>query len=283
MTSPHDPVATMSKSKIAAPTADRHDPLHSAYESAESWERVSRWIDWLSLAAFAAYAGLHALHDPQDWIAKSFFVVLAAIAICLRLYFDIWLQFEVDRQRRLTLVSDSLGVALTHHQPRGFWTSPHRPSFVRMLFSVAENSFFYPRLLRSQLVVQCIFVCLAFTLFLVSLRVGTLEFIELFVLLVLLGDGGLGRFLRLVWGRWRYRQLCEQCLTSLRRHFAGEQSADLTRAEAVAFLAEYEVVKARCRIRASSAVFDRLNPVLTQQWNAQLATFNLPSTSAKQD
>lgn len=253
----------------------RHDPLLERYEQADRLEHLSRVLDWLSLLAFASYAGLHSMHDPRDSWAKGAFISLAALAILLRLYFETWLQFEVDRERRLSLVSDSLGVRLTHLVQHGFWTSEQRPSFIRLLYSLAENTFFYPRLIRERRPLQILFVLAAVVLLVVSLRIGSLEFIELFGLLVLLGDGGLGRLLRMHWGIRAYQQLCDQCLTTLQRHFAGEETADLTQAHAVAFLAEYEVIKARCRIRVSNHVFEHHNSAITREWNELIGRLGL--------
>jgi len=260
----------------------RHDPLRDRYERADQIEHLARVLDWLSLLAFATYAGLHALHDPRDSWAKGVFIALAAVAILLRLYFETWLQAEVDRERRLSLVSDSLGVRLTHLVQRGFWTSGHRPSFIRLLHSLAESAYFYPRLIRTRQPFQVLFVSIAAALLVVSLRVGTMEFIELFGLLILFGEGGLGRLLRMHWGVRAYERLCDECLMALQRHAAGDEAADLTQARAVACLAEYEVIKARCRIRVPNHVFDHHNSTITRDWDAHLSRLGLSQARANQ-
>lgn len=249
----------------------RHDPLRERYEQADRIEYYSRFLDSLALLSFATYAGLHAIHDPRESLAKGAFIALAVLAIALRLYFETWLQYEVDRARRLSLISDSLGVRLTHLIQRDFWTSKHRPSFVRLIHSLAENSFFYPRLLRTQQRYQITFVAISVVLLVVSLRVGTLEFIELFALLIVFGDGGVNRLIRLLWGIRAYERLCNDCLTTLQRQSSGEEAADLSQAMAVAYLAEYEVIKARCRIRVSARIFDRFNPDITREWEEYLS------------
>lgn len=250
----------------AKPGSDRVDPVEPLYSQYQFWEHLSERLGWLAVAAFGVYAWLHHVHDGRAEFAKLSFVLLTVLSVCIAYVSRYLLQPRADRERRKLLLSDALGERLTAVRQRRYYNNPVSPSLERMLLILAENTFFFPRLLKAELPRQLFLCALVTVALLVGLRFGTAELVELLAVLVLFGELGLGKTIRWIW-------------VTQRMHLLHGQVAALvtSRHEGVALLArsmelamEYDYIKAKSGVRASDKTLERLNKRLSEEWEAYL-------------
>lgn len=246
----------------------RIDPLEDHYHSVERSEELIEAVDWVSLLCFLLYASLHTFHAPGEVIAKWCFVILACCAIAFRIDSDLRARYQADCKRRRLLVSDSFGVPVIALQQKGYYTSDLSHSWRRLADSLAENTFFHPRLLQAELRRAYAFSAIALVILLLSIRFAPVEYVELFGLLIFFGESGVVRVLRIRWAVGRFNLLHEEVCSALRRIGSGDVSADLFQASIILCLADYEVIKAKLRIRPRRRFFEQMNPTLTKEWDA---------------
>lgn len=258
----------MSSEIPEAPTQEtqRVDPVEPLYRQYQFWEHLSEVLAWLAVMAFGVYAWLHHIHDTRGEFAKLLFVLLTVLSVSIAYVSRYVLQPRADRERRLLLLSDALGPRLTEVRQRCYYNNPAAPSTQRLLLILAENTFFFPRLLKAELPRQLMLCGLVTVALLIGLRFGTAELVELLAVLVLFGELGLGKTIRWVWTTQRMDLLHEQvaALVTSKR----EGLVLLTRTLELAM--EYEYIKAKSGVRASDKTLERLNEVLSRRWDAYL-------------
>jgi len=258
--------------------AGREDPVEGTYMTAERVESNADLLGWLSVAAFLAYVVLHARLNEFESVAKLGFVGLASLSILLSFYFRFALQPEADKARRLLLLSDSFGIPLTPEHQQDYYTSSRERSTKRLLHSLCEDTFFYPRLLAHDLPKPVMLVLLMVIGLSISLRQGSPELVELFAVLLLFSDLGLARLIRMVWMIRELRRLHEECYHSL----VLPRPVPLE-VEALRLMTEYESIKSRGGVRGSDRTFKKLNPTLTTQWAALNARIPMLGDGANDD
>lgn len=240
----------------------RYDPGEKLYARAE---RIEKWVErlgWLAALAFGVYVWFHHDGHAAGGIAKVVFVALTIASLGLGYYHRFVLMPRCDRRRRIMLIGDSLGVDLGEPPQVKYWTSRASPSNRRLVMSLAENTYFYPRLLAHEIPALSCLVLLLVMALLASIRFGTPEWIELCAVVLLFSEVALAKLIRLLWARHQFEALYEYCLTILRNWPRGM----VLHAEALKIITEYETIKARSTARASDRTFQRLNPRLTAEW-----------------
>jgi hypothetical protein len=259
----------------AVPT-HRVDPLRIAYAAAERWEKVSDVVSWCSIGAFSAYTYFHMTDNELQSLAKLVFVGLAAFCVCCGYWLRLEIQPRIDRQRRLLLLSDSFGAGYALVKQEGYYTSRIPAGPARLMINLAENTFFYPKLLRKDAVRPLIFVIVSIIGLFIGVRYGTAEVVEMLALLLLFGELGLGRLLRIFWMIREFEGLHEEQLRWFREGSLCRSNADM---EVLRLLTEYECVKSRGGVRARDKTFERMNTELSAEWerigNMVLADANL--------
>jgi hypothetical protein len=143
------------------------------------------------------------------------------------------------------------------------------------VFNLSENTFFYPKLLRRAIVPSVGFVVVVSIGLCIGIRYGTAEVVELFALLLLFGEFGLGRLLRIWWMINEFENLHRECVRWLHE---GHWAEDVYDAEPIRLLSEYECIKSRGGVRAKDKLFERLNRKVSTEWeqrsNAMLRDMN---------
>lgn len=248
---------------VSETDAKRYDPEANQYALAELWERAGDYLNWFAAVAFACYVALHVSHRAGDDIAKLLFVFFSMLAILIGYVHRYMLLPDIDGRRRLLMISDSLGETLTFERQRDFWTTTVAQSPVRFAISLAENSFFYSRLLGASKRKLLALVGVLILAMLIALREGTAEMVELVAVVLLCSDAVGGRLVRVIWASGQYNMLHSRCIALLTQwpDDVGRQNA-----EVLALFGEYESIKSRSSVRASDRTFDRLNPLLTPLW-----------------
>lgn len=244
---------------------DRFDPVEEHYALIERTEKCGDMVSWAAVAAFAVYVGLHIAHIDYDQYAKFAFILLTIVAISLSYWLRFVAQPPADRRRRRVLFRDATRARTSTETQNLYWNNAEAPSMRRLLFNLAENTFFVPRLLQPELHRQVMLVAFSSFGLAISIRFGSAEVVELFAVLLVFSEALLGKLVRMVWTLSRMRHLHVDIAAEIRARapFTVESVGR------VMYLAgEYEYIKGRAGYRASDSTFRELNPSLIEQWNA---------------
>ena len=242
---------------------ERIDPDEEYYIAAERAERMASVLCWMAAVSFSVYVAFHNSDHTTGTIAKIFFVVFTTTALVLGYCQKFVLLPYCDRRRRLLLISDSLGIKLSEKPQTGYYTNLLPTSMRRFVLSLAENTFFYPRLLAHEMPGLIALASILVFALAASIRFGTAELIELFAVVLLFSEVAMGRLIRLLWAKQQFNILYDDCCTIL-RCWPSTQKRQYV--ELLRLFSEYESIKARSSIRASTRTFRELNPKLTAQW-----------------
>ena len=148
-------------------------------------------------------------------------------------------------------------------EQKGYYNSDLPFGWARLVENLAEDTFFYSRLLRRESVFAGVFVFVAGLGAIVGLRYGSAELVEMLALLMLFGEFGLGRVFRM---RWMISQMELVHLDCLRWFRERALETEMAKVEAMRLFAEYESMKSRGAVRARDRTFDTMNPRLTAEW-----------------
>lgn len=246
-------------------TKGRHDPVEEFYMQVETFESQTDLLSWLSIAAFTGYVILHIMHSSWDVHAKFSFVLLT----CLSVVWGYWTRFAMqpvaDRLRRRLLIADATGVAITTEEQNLYWNNDEPQSIKRLLLNLAENTFFFPKLMRENISSQKTQVLIVSIMLVLSLRFGTVEIVELFAVLLLFSELLLGKLVRTIWAQNRMKSLHLEIIAALRLN---ESKQIQHMALALYLIGEYEYIKARASCRASARNFEKMNPIISIQWES---------------
>lgn len=241
----------------------RNDPGEQDYAKAERVEKSATVISWIAAVAFAVYVLFHHNDPSVGSTAKICFVTLTAISLILSYYHRFVMLPHCERRRRLMLISNSMGINLGVPLPREYWTNTFPTSARRFVLSLMENTYFYPRLLSHEIPAVFALVGVLAIALVMSIRFGSPEMIELFAVILLFSDVGIGKLIRVIWATQQFGVLYTDCCAIWRCWPEGQDSQQ---AELMRLFGEYESIKARSGARASDRTFKKLNPKLTAEW-----------------
>jgi hypothetical protein len=253
---------------MATPSPDekRRDPVEDMYAKAEEWELAADLCNWSAAVAFAYYVVAHVFHFAGDEIAKLIFVFFTFFAIGLSYLHRYLVLPRIDERRRILLIADSLDENFSFEQQRDYWTSAAPPSQLRFILSLAENTFFYSKLLDFSKGKLLSIAAILVISMLIALRAGTPEMVELVAVVLLCSESVGGRIVRSIWASQAFETLHSQCLGVLSEW--PRKSERRQYAEVIRLFGAYESIKSRSSIRASKRTFEKLNPRLTEAWGA---------------
>jgi hypothetical protein len=248
----------------AAPT--RNDPIRERFFAAvETAEGASDWLFWaavaLSLASFFAPGSKWAECDQPIQIVFLIVVfVMFALGLALRLY---WMPRAEDERRR-DFLSNAYAIALTHNQTTGYYNNNQTAPVRRVAANVMENSFFTKSIAGRMAVTERARVGV-YTVVLVAValyRGSDLGLIAI-VAQTVLSEVILARWFRIEWLRARSERTYDFLHDLFRQAPTGAQF-DVKASELYVL---YETSKANAGVTLSAAIFEKLNPSLSTEWD----------------
>jgi hypothetical protein len=241
-----------------------HDPLERTYSNAETWERVLTALMWAAAVTCILSVTFAPADGSLSHALRAAFVWLVVLNFVLSLYARLWIFGLADENRRNLLISDSVGSPLTPEKAFGYYNNSERPSLTRLLFNLAENSFFSQELVTKEIKAQAPLTIILLVAFALLWRHGTIHVFEAAAIALVFTDQILGRTIRMFWMRSQYRRCYSACINEL---LGGPTDATAGLARAMALLCAYEQTKARGVVRPRDRTFKRHNASLTAEWN----------------
>lgn len=252
----------------------RFDPIRTNYyDAVQLAEKVYDGLFYLNaLLSFCALLVNQKAHpDVYDVVLLLFGISVIAmftLGIILRLY----LTPRAEDKRRQDFFSSACNVSLIHQQTDGYYNNDFKDPIKRMAAQVLENSLFSKeialRMARRERVKVVIYALI--WLILLQNRRTDLGWIVA-ASQAIFSEQVLSRWFRLEWLRIRF----EKTFDDMFKLFQARPSIAQFNAHALTAMTMYETAKANGAITLSSKIFDDLNPMLSEEWEAVKVTLKI--------
>jgi len=202
------------------------------------------------------------------------FVILVVLHSFTQNLSAFYLLPRAEIERRKQLLSNSLGVPLTHSQTNQYYNNEREVGLKRLSANLMENSFFGKNICLAMLKPERIKVTVYAVLLLFILLSRDADLGVIIVLTQIFFAGGI----LFNWVKLEVLRIKnERVYDSLYRLHLSQQGI-LNSKEVATLLdifAEYECAKSSASIKLSSKVFNKLNEGLTEEWNSIKRTIHL--------
>jgi hypothetical protein len=262
----------------------RSDPVGERYfRPLRIADTTADWLFWIAAALSFAVILIDKETAPKWYNTANIAFVLAVVAVfIIGIVCRLYLSPRAEDGRRRDLFTNSFDIDLTHETTTGYYNNDETNSFRRLALSVMESSFFTNRICQAMLHRTRIATAayLAAWLYLVLSRETDLGLVAA-AAQALFSEILLSKWLRLEWLRRRSEEVCTHLGQLLKT--ARSFNKELTRAQAVEYVSYYETSKSNAGIVLSDAIFTKLNPSLSAEWECILRTLpkNTSSPSVK--
>ncbi|HCH1219460.1 hypothetical protein P7M36_23645 [Vibrio parahaemolyticus] len=173
---------------------------------------------------------------------------------------------RAEKERRKQLLSNALGVPLTHSETHLYYNNDNNAGLKRLHANLMENSFFGKSICLAMLKSERFKVAIYAIFLLFALLNRDVELGVLIILTQVFFTGGvLFNWLKLEILRVRNERIYES-LYSL--HLSQQETSNGNgMATLLDIFADYECAKSSASIKLDSKIFHTLNPTLTDEWN----------------
>jgi len=181
---------------------------------------------------------------------------------------------RAERERRKQLLSDSLGVPLTHSQTSEYYNNEKIFGLERLSTNLMENAFFGKNICVAMVNPERLKVAVYAILLLFSLLSRETDLSVIIALTQIFFAGGvLFSWIKLEILRMKNEQIYDS-LYSL--HLNQHEAFNVNEMATLLYtFAEYECAKSSASIKLSSRVFHKLNAALTEEWETIKRTISL--------
>jgi hypothetical protein len=173
---------------------------------------------------------------------------------------------RAEKERRKQLLSNALGVPLTHAQTNLYYNNDNNTGLERLHANLMENSFFGKSICLAMLKSERIKVSIYAIFLLFALLNRGLELGVLITLTQVFFAGGvLFNWVKLEILRYRNERIYENLYAI---HLSQQETSNGNgMASLLDVFADYECAKSSASIKLNSKIFHNLNPTLTEEWN----------------
>ena len=253
---------------------ERLDEVARRYTATRRLDVASQILFYL--AAFMSLLNLHLETLPQlaEFVPVLFIVLVICYAAASSINSMILIP-SAENHRRKQLLSDGLGVPLTHHQTRQYYNNGFHPSVERLGANIMENAHFGSNVSARMLLTERIKVGGYLLLWIFALVSRSTDLSWLLVLTQLLFSGEiLLKWIRMELFCLRTKRVFQSMYTlflSAKRSNTAPNHAGI-----LDEFADYETAKAAASFNHSQRIFQDLNSKLSHEWDRIRATIGVP-------
>jgi len=252
----------------------RSDPIRTRYyDAVECADKLSSLLFYIAaiLSIIVLLVDRKAHQIIYDAMLIFFVVVVVAVFatdLASRFYF----MPRAEDKRRQDFFSSAYGVSLTHEKTEGYYNNDLTEPIKRMTAQVLENSHFSKAIALRMAQFERAKVIIYVIIWLVCLLIRKTDFgIILVASQAVFSEQIASRWFRLEWLRRRF----EKTYDDVYRLFQSNPIKSKFNAMALESLSMYETSKVNGAITLSSAVFDKMNPELSHEWDKIKAELNI--------
>jgi len=255
--------------------SNRIDEVEKFFKPVEALNTLTTWLFYSSALFSIATPIISNLVDESIFQHVSIvFVILVVLHSFSQNVNSFYLLPRAERERRKQLLSDSLGVPLTHSQTNEYYNNERASGLERLSANLMENSFFGKNICVAMLKPERLKVSVYAVLLLFSLLSRETDLGVIIALTQTFFAGGvLFSWIKLEILRMKNEQIYDS-LYSL--HLNQQEAFNVNEMTILLdTFAEYECAKYSASIKLSSTYFHKLNASLTEEWEAIKRTIGL--------
>ena len=242
----------------------RIDEIERHYASIKRFDMAAQWLFYLT--ALASLLNLYVGSLPPVFeIFTTVFVLLVIAHLGVSSVNSLHLLPAAEKHRRKQLLSDALGVPLTHAETQSYYNNGFAPSIERLGANVMENAHFGSNITQKRLPLERIKVS-AYALvwvFAVTNRSTDLGWI-LILTQVLFSGEVLLKWIKLEVFQLRVARIYES-LYSLYLN-RNSRPGTVSQAEILDAFSDYESAKAAASLYQPTRIFMQFNAALSEEW-----------------
>ena len=211
-------------------------------------------------------AAVIAILYPQ-FLAEGIFSTQLISAICYVIVLfvtDSWLWFEAEKSRRLDCFSNGFGVDLSERKTDGYYNNPLPSSIQRYAANNFENTFYSRNTAKKMLPGAIIKIVLVLIVFVLSLRHLEKEDMMLLIAQTCFSAAFFSDQIMVIIFYFRVSSVYDRFYSA----FVTDSNADTPQfcAKVLSYSIEYEAIKASCKVRLSTKIFERDGKDLDVKW-----------------
>lgn len=245
--------------------SQRVDEVSRYYKPAKQMLRVRKMLYFVAatlsfITLYIAGWGLAARS-----VMQAVFIIVVIIHFAISETLRLYIVPRAERARRQQLLSDALGIALSHDRTSLYYNNEYSPSYSRLAANTMENALFGKEI-AARMLVRTRFVTggyLAAWIAIMVLRHHELGAIT-WITQTVFSHAILVQWLNLEVLHMRFEEVYDR-LHAFFLHQVG-QSTDVGAASILDALISYEAAKAATGVLLSSKVFEELNQTLSEKW-----------------
>lgn len=239
----------------------------------DNYYKPAQWINTLGSALFWLISILsiatlfvdRMAHPLTHHIIQISLIVLAMSFFTQGLTQKLYFIPRAEDKRRLELLSNSYGVALTHEETSGYYNNDQKNPLKRLAASVMESAYFTHKITGKMLVWQRTQTAGYIMIYLIAIlnRSTNLELLAV-AAQAIFSEEIIARWVRMEWLRSR----SERVFDNLNLLFTSKQafSRPETQSQVIDLLSLYETTKSTAATILSSNLFHKHNANLTAEW-----------------
>jgi len=236
--------------------------LKNHFDVASKSEGVGLILFYVVTVASATLV-LYPKPEIESWL-HPLLVVAAFLAVGCTIVTNIY-QTQGNHLLRAAQLSDALGATVGERIRVGYYNNPLSPSLQRLAVTTLENTFFSSKIVSIMLYKKrlkiVIYSCIL--LLLLTCRQSSTGWLLLLAQTLFSAD------LILSWLRMeRFRYRINRVHDSLKQFFLQEGNIEKSNGMAIVLVAftDYECAKDEAAFPFNSDLFDKMNPILSKQW-----------------
>lgn len=246
---------------------NRVDDLDKLYKPVETFNSITTLLFCIgAILSIALPSFVGNLNESNIQLLTIFYVLIVVLHAFFQNISSFYLLPKAEKERRKQLLSDALGVPLTHAETNLYYNNDNNAGLKRLHANLMENSFFGQRICLAMLKSERLKVAVYASLLLCAFLYREAELGVLVILTQVFFNGGvLFNWIKMEILRNRNERIYES-LYSL--HLSRQDmSNDNGMAALLNLFSEYECAKSSASIKLSSKKFHDLNPSLTEEWS----------------
>jgi hypothetical protein len=244
----------------------RVDEVSRHYKTPRRVALVLRWLFW-------SIAGLSLLQIFSSGLPQQVQAVVSICFVLLALVFFFLSQAQryywlarAENERRRALLTNALGVPLSHEDTHLYYNNPYAPSLSRLGANVLENTFFSSEVTKSMLCRCRLQSGIYLSIWIIFFAVRNSDYQLLIVVTQLVFSAEiLASWINLEILHRRF-EICFEKLKALFR-LNGNLTSPSSIAEILDVIISYESAKSATGVLLDESTFLEINKPLTERWN----------------
>ncbi len=240
----------------------RLDDIGKYYKASETLDAIANVLFYV-VAISAITVPLLGQEPVKSYLA-TFFIVIAVAYFIVRYSAVLFYLPNAEKMRRKQLLSDSFSVPLTHEKTEEYYNNPYSPSVKRLGANILENSLFSQRILQVMLPRERVKITIYIALWIAALASRSVSHdVVMVISQSVFSAEVLARWVSMEVLRSRYFEVYNDLykVFLVKRHESPESVPLILDA-----FSNYECAKAAAGINLSTKIFDKINPIVTKEW-----------------